>query len=288
MDARLLIVDIDNLDMINDSSLDGFVLPVKGFASYANHLFSLDEIKKAVELKKDKLIIVKLDKIIGENDLEGLKELLTSLVSLNVDYYIFSDFAVANLLKGKVGNEKLIYANSKMLASSKECEFYSNLGYNYIPSTELNITELKNVSGSNAILSCFGYLNIFYSKRPLLTLFENHQRKIFRRKLKNKVLFIREEKRDALNPIYENENGTFIFSDFVYSLYKEINNLNPKMFYINSMFFDSNDISIVASIFKKAISGNINIKDYEYLVNNYDIGSGFLYLDSLILDDGVK
>ena len=193
MAKKMLVAEINSLEMMNDTSLDGFVLPVMHFSSVANHYFSLDEIKSAINYKKERLIILKLDKVIEEKEIEGLKRFIDQVIDLGVDYFLFSDFAVSNILDGRVPCGKLIYANSKMLASSKECEYYSFFGM-INPSTELTIDELKAISSrSNCLITCFGYLNIFYSRRPLLSLFEHHQRKIFRRNLKGKLLFIKEE-----------------------------------------------------------------------------------------------
>lgn len=283
----LLISEIIDLDLVNYHHLDGFVVPIKSFCASDEKSFSLDEVRIISSWCKENgiLVIAKIDKIMMEEDINNLYQAISYLISLDVDYYMYTDIAVLAYLEKNNMLDKLIYASSKMVASFNEASFYEKKGINVIPSTEISFGELKDICSLNNIcLTCYGYLDIFYSKRKLISLFKEYQgKKPLNKATKYKI---KEETRDEENIILENENGTFIYSDFVYFLYRELESIKPRFLKINSFNMKKDDLFKVIDIYQDVIANGPTIANYDKLLDiNGKVGSGFLYLKANILNE---
>ena len=283
----LLIADLIDLDLINYKNLDGFVVPIKGLASIDSRCFDLNEVRIINDWCKNNniLLIAKIDKIIMEEELDYLFKTLDYLESLNIDYYMYTDASILSYFSKLNKLNKLIYASSKMVASFNEASYYVDKGINVIPSSEISLEEIKKIcSLDNICITCYGLLDIFYSKRKLISLYKEH---IGKKPLsKNKKCIIKEESRDDKNIILENENGTFIFSSFTYLLYRELAFINPKFIKINSFNVKKKDLFKIIDIYKEAIDAGPSISGYDKLLDiNGNVDSGFLYKKAGILNE---
>lgn len=282
----LLIGEIIDLDLVN-YHLDGFVVPIKGYSGWDKRCFNLDELRIITNYAKANniLVIAKMDKIIMDDEVDGLYKTLDALESLNIDYYLYTDTSILAYYSKINKLDKLINGSSKMIASYEEASFYESKGINCIPSSEISLDEIKKICNLNNIcLTIYGYLDIFYSKRKLLSLFREHAS--LRKPLLNKQYEIKEENRQEKNIILENDNGTYIFSDFVYMLYRELGEIKPKFLKINSFRIKKNDLFKIIDIYKEAINNGPTIANYDKLLDiNGCVGSGFLYLKAGILNE---
>ena len=283
----LLIADLIDLDLINYKNLDGFVVPIKGLASYDERCFDLNEVRIINDWCKNNniLIIVKIDKIIMEEELNNLFNTLDYLESLETNYYMYTDASILSYFSKLNKLNKLIYASSKMVASFNEASYYVNKGINVVPSSEVSLEEIKKIcSLDNICITSYGLLDIFYSKRKLISLYKEH---IGKAPLsKNKKFSIIEESRDDKNIILENENGTFIFSSFTYLLYRELAFINPKFIKINSFNIKKNDLFKIIDIYKAALASGPTTSGYDKLLDiNGNVDSGFLYKKAGILNE---
>ena len=105
-----------------------------------------------------------------------------------------------------------------------------------------------------SIYQVFGLKQMFYSKRKLLTLYENHSGESFNRN----SLTIKEEKREELMPIEETENGYVVFRSYNLSLLNEVRNLLfSKYFYFESLRLNDTTIERVLRIYKDYLE-NLN------------------------------
>lgn len=284
---KLLIAELLDLDLVN-YHLDGFVIPISNYCCYAQKEFTLDEVRIITNYCKQNniLTIAKIDKIMMEEEIIPLHQTIDELIKLNIDYYIYTDTSILTYL-GDLGlKSKLINASSKMLCSKAECNYYTHQEIMVIPSSEISLEELKDISSlNNVCLTCYGYLDIFYSKRNLISLYNEHIGKN-KKVSKSHKYFIQEETRENENPILENKNGAFIFSDFIYCLYRELSLFNNKMFKINSTFLNKKDLFKIIDIYQDALTNGPSGDGYNKLLDiEGRIGSGFLYQQSNILDN---
>ena len=285
--TTFLIGELNDLDLVN-YHLDGFVVPIKSFASYATRFFDLDEARIIASycLNNNIIRIAKVDKIIENDELDSLHHTLDELLKMEYDYFMCTDMAVLAYFKNKNMLNKIIYSSSKMIASLNEASYYVNQGIIPVPSSEISYDELKDICKlDNICLTVYGYLDIFYSKRKLLSLFNDYQGKKAPFTFKNSYK-IKEESRNEFNEILENENGSFIFSDFIYMIYRELNELKPKFLKINSYNIPKANLFKIIDIYQEAIEKGPTIANYNSLLDiDGKVGSGFLYVKANILDE---
>lgn len=278
-------------DYLNDNSLslevDGFIINTF-FSVFPDKKFNDEEIIKIIKdinlLNNSKKIILNIDKIIDEKELSKLKRFLNKFIN-KVDYLIYSDYAVYTLLteinqdkKNKAINnlDKLIYDSKTLVCSYHEANTIQTKTF---ISTEISQEELEEILiNSNSIcLNCFGLHQIMYSKRPLLSLYNDFNNDSL---LKNNVLYdLKEEIRDEYYKIIENNNGTFIYTPYFFALTKLSKELVDKvfMFRVNSAFILNDDLKFVLECYNKFINGEVN--DITDVIKDYfkdNVSNGFL------------
>ncbi len=283
-----LIAEINQINNLNKYNLDGIIFSYLKFSTISNTKFDFEDINKIVKYchENNKKAILKVDKIIEENEVDELNEFLNSVHPLNIDYYLFTDMAIMNYFLEKNENEKLIYSPKTLNCSYNDVIFYKELGVKVVLSNELPLENIKKISTlDNVVIDCYGHSNIFYSKRKLLSLYKDF--KGFSSKVTDELLFIREETRNNKYPIFENENGTFIFTDYKYLFYKEINELPASTIYkIESLFIDDNKLLDIINIYQEAINSFATDEGLSKLVEiDNNIGTSFLYKKLNILKE---
>jgi len=281
-----LITEIKSIENIHKYDVDGIIFADKNFSTISDKTFSFPEIERIVDYCKDnnKLAILKIDKIISENELQSLNTFLEEIIKLDIDYYLFTDMAVLNFMRNVESTDRLIFAAKTLNCSYNDSLFYRDLGIKVLLSNELTLEDIKDISRlDNIVLDGYGYTNIFYSKRSLLSLFAKHYE--LNEDYARRLLFIKEEKRENKYPLSENDNGTFIFNANKYMFFKELELVkNLFMFKIESIFIDEEELFKVISIYKRALAGQITDSDYqELLAIDEMVSSGFLYKKPRIL-----
>ena len=280
-----LITEIENLKNIPQYNVEGIIFSYINFATISNSSFTLNEIEDIVRITHQlgKLAILKIDKIIDEKEIEALYTFLDFVERLNIDYYMYSDMAVLNYFFKKGECHKLIYAAKTLNCSYNDALYYQELGIKVMLSNELTLQDLHEITKlDNIVIDGYGYSNIFYSKRQLLSLFKEHSKSD--EEMHKKFLTIKEEKREKQYPIFENKNGTFIFTAQKYAIYRELESLNCFMFKIESLFINEANLFEIIAIYRNAINRGISEEDYQKLVYlDSNISDGFLYKTPSIL-----
>jgi len=285
----MLITEIKNKKNLNKYDVDGIIFCYKKFHTFASDPLKKQEIVGFVDKIHNfsKKAILKIDKIIEESEVEELKKFLDFVITTDIDYYIFSDMVILYYFMEKHLTSKLIYSAKTLNCSYNDSLYFKSLDVAVMASNELSLKNLKDLDSlGNLVIDGYGFTNIFYSRRKLLSLFKQKNKKFF--KIRNKTFFITEEKREKdYYPIIENNAGTFIFTPHKYCIYKELLELkNLFMFKIESFLISEADLFAIIAIYKKLIVGNINDELYQELINiDANISQEFLYRKSLILGD---
>lgn len=247
------------------------------FSGIINKDFSLGSLKNV-----NKKIALNIDKILSQTELFDLNVFLKETIKYKVDYYIFSDWGAYEILQELDIKSQLIYNAKTICCSLNDVEQYNALGVSCMVSTELTLEDIKAISNlENNMILCYGFNNIFYSKRKLISLFSKYSNI----KIPDNELMIVEETRNEDYPILENMNGTFIFTPYIYCLFKELNELNThNIFIINDLFI--NNIEEVIDVYNKGFKNGFNKELWESLHTiNENLGNGFLYLKPSILKE---
>lgn len=221
-------------------------------------------------------VYLNVDKIIHESELEDLEKFLLKYKNSKGFYY--SDMAVYTIAKKHGFIEKLIYNPGTLVTSVPDAEFYLGLGIMRVclsrEITLIDILEFSHLKDKVEII-IHGKLNMFYSKRKLLT---NYFTFLDKEVVKEGVL--EEEIRDEHYPIIEDEHGTNIFHEKSVNSFKELDQLKQFTMRIDGYLLDNYDE--VISYYEEILNGRDANEVYEEYVNKYDdINSGYYYKETL-------
>lgn len=282
----MLITEVKSKENLAKYEADGLVLCFEKYNMGTENPFTKDELILAVEEihRLNKAAILRVDKIIEEDEVEELSDFLDFLSYLKIDYYMFSDMFVLNyfMKRGEAG--RLIYNAKTLSCSYNDCAFYNELGVKVILSNELTLEDIVSISQlPNIGLDGYGYSSIFYSKRRLVSLYKDVKK--LDRELENKQMFIKEQTREQAYPILQNDQGTHIFTSYKYLFYKELENVpNMFLFHIQSKFIEEEDLLQIVSVYRKAIDEGPTEEGLDCLVAiDQNVGHSFLYKKPMIL-----
>lgn len=225
-----IITSINNLEDINYIQSDGYAFGYQKYTSFAPNYFSYEEIKN---IKTDKKLFVILNALLHEKDIDDFKKEIDKLSKLNIGFIIQDLGALSILLDKNIAKDKIIYNPYTLICNKNDLKAYKEAyGVSIFLSPELNVDEISKIlNEEDAVVEIYGYEPIYQSYRKVLSLYEEARNV----SLENKNLYIREDTRDELYPIIENEYGSVIFNHQKINLTNDIDLLiNAKYWYIDS------------------------------------------------------
>ena len=272
---KLLGVVKDNnyLEYLN-SGLDGLILPLENFSVDYFKYYSISFIK---EYKKNtnKLCFVVINKMIFNNELDSLLDILKELEKIAVDGVFFYDLAVLSLVKENSLNLNLIYNATHMVTNSDTINLYYELGVKgaYLSNeiTKDEVLNIRNNTKSDLFILLLGNPVVAMSRRSLLTSYF-----INKKKSKEDLITIKEPKSGQEFLVKEDSNGTTFFYNKRLNLsnvYKELvgNNINYGI--IEQGNFDNNQ-------YKELIKFFVNF-DKSKIDSLAGHNRGFLYRETI-------
>jgi putative protease len=158
------------LDYLNYTN--SFIIGLKDF-SINYQEYSIDEIKDLKEEYPNIELFVSVNKNIFNSDLTLLEERLTELSKLDITGVLFYDLSVLSIVNKNKLNLSLVWAAEHMTTNYNTCNYYYDKGvkYTYL-SSEITVDEIKEIkekSNIKLISFFFGYPDVSFSKRKLLT-----------------------------------------------------------------------------------------------------------------------
>lgn len=279
MKFLLSIYNLETLKRCGDK-IDSALLMVPNYSMVYEEGFDINEAIKVCESKNIE-VVLSISRIFMENELEEIKTFI-----LNYQKYDFlvSDLGVIQIFKELNLMNHVIYDSSTMVCNSLDLSIYSKLGLLATSmSNEIPISDVfKGYKDTNADIMylVFGRKLMFYSKRRLISCYEDH-RDI---SLPRENLFIKEEKRSELMPIIENKNGYFVYRSYFISLLKEMQNLSfLKYSYFESLTLNIEVLTEILDIFRGFLNQNMSIQEASEKLSllGLDIQDGFSYSDTI-------
>lgn len=236
------IVTIDSLSKIDLYTIfDSYLLVDKHFSSFhLKGLCSKTIIRYINKIKSlNKKVYILIDRIMFNDDLEELKVYLYKLEEKEVDGYFFSDLGVLSLLKEMEILDKGIYYSQTQIVSSLELQSYFNLGLKCVfASKDLPLESIINISKECKVgVNIFGYRNLFYSRRLLLSSYKDEFNLKGKFKDSGKYL-IREQKRESKSIIFENDYGTYVFTSYIDNHINHLSKFDQN--FVSMVLFDDN------------------------------------------------
>lgn len=221
-----------------------------------------------------------LNKMIHETDLFELESWLSFLKEINIDGIVINDFTVY-VMAEKLGlQNKIIYQPGTMNTNSFDAQYLSGRIKGMTLSKEITFDEIDAIVKSTkeiefSILG-HGFIDMFYSKRKLLTNYYLHKN-LTSNHIQNNFNYVLEEKTRSNEryPIFEDKEGTHIFRDKKLNSFTELQflDLYIKDFFIERIFIDDQEYFDSIKAYK---SPEMAVKFVEKYKGSYN--SGFYYL----------
>ena len=237
---------IKHMELLLDKDIYGVMLYIDKLSVNSSFYVNVDEIEK-IDFKDKKIFIV-MNKIMHNNDLDMVREVLSKLKEFDCKI-LFYDIGVYNIAKQLDMVDRLVIYQDHLNASVNSNKFYYDLGIkgSYITS-DITGEELLDISKSidmDIYFMGYGYAPIFYSRRYLV---------------KNYLKFIGEEKNNGKYlitsdtgveyPIDEEEYGTSIYSPRPINLINYLDYLDSISYIVmNSNLIDDNEFNLMVDKF---------------------------------------
>ena len=247
---------LDYLDYTNS-----FIIGLKDF-SINYQEYEIEEIKKLKENYPNIEIFVSINKNIFNSDLKVLEEKLNELNNISVKGVLFYDLSILSIVRNNKLNLPLVWAQEHMTTNYNTCNYYYDKGCQYVYlSSEItvdDIKEIKDKSNIKLISFFFGYPEVSFSKRKLLTnyfLYHNLERK--------SDWYTISSDEDNKYFIKESKLGTRILYGKVMNGIKPFNDLADTIDYalLNEEMMDHDTFIKGLSVFKDLNDEKINVDE---------------------------
>ena len=244
-----LIVSVNSFEQMNrliDKDIYGVMLYIDKLSVNSSFYVNIDDISKINF--KDKKIYIVMNKIMHNNDLDIVRNILSRLKDMDVKI-LFYDMSVYNISKELDMVDKLVIYQDHLYASILSNKFYYDLGItgSYISSdiTGEELLEIKDNSKMDIYFTGYGYVPIFYSRRYLI---KNYLKFIDKEDMVGKYSIISDM--DTEYRIVEEDYGTTIYSEYPVNLINYIDYLNDIDYLIlNSNLIDDNEFEMMVDKF---------------------------------------
>lgn len=225
---------------------DGFILGQQGVSTRLTKSFTTNEIIEASQkiYRLNKACFIIMNRILHDKDASTYQSFIESVDSDAITGYIVGDIGVLSIGKTLGISHKMVYNPETLITNVFDAHFYHTLGIQGVYlAKEITLEDILSI-GQNRPYKLFayghGFLNMFYSKRQLIeAYFENkHQDNLYHNQ---RNLSVVEEKRPEFRyPILEDEAGTHVFRNHVFSSLNHLNELEKAIDYLvfDTIFHD--------------------------------------------------
>ncbi len=197
----------------NESEMiEGFIVGSNTFGLRQITNFDLEMIAELRHITNKK-IFVNVTKLIHNHELEGLKKYLLELGKIKIDYIIFSDFAVLNLINQLELDVKTIYSTETTITNNSFTEFASEIGVNGVDlAKEITYQEIQEIAEnkqSEVMINIHSHIYMYQSVRKMITNYQNIQKRDYDLK---RDYYLYDEERNNYYPLVENQQGTHLLA----------------------------------------------------------------------------
>lgn len=235
------------------------------FLSFEVKTQNMKAIKKNIDLvhHHKKYIAIDIQRIFHEDDFAFINALLNNIYLKEVDYFIYSDMGIFQLLTNKGLTKKCIYRAPTYLTNTSDVVIFQKLNAYVVASNQITSDELISLSNKaqpNLIIDALGMGCCFYSKRPLLTNYLKFKN-LKDNNYKGKILKLKEETRTSNYHFVEDDNGTRIYEENFYALTNELDEMpNVQFLYIHHFNIKCNDYLNLLLLYSDYLDHNISSK----------------------------
>ena len=290
MELLVTLRHIESLEKILPFA-DGVILGSHFTNGY--HL-SLEEITQSVRFCRafHKKVYIIMDDFISEDEKMLMYDYLDFIDGLNVDGIYFHDLGIYNAAKSYGLVSKLIYDGKTVMCNSLDTAFLLDKGIDSIViSRELTYPEVKEILKNHSgriDLQIFGHLRMSYSRRHFLKNYFKQIGKEYDYSGKETLSLV-EEQREYKMPIIEDEDGTYIYTDYIFEMFNEICEVKNdiKRGIIDTLFID--DLNLICQVLRDYRRINMGNRSFikESFMHNHpgNYSTGYFYQKTNISKD---
>ena len=285
--------NIDHLALYKQHHIDRIVVSMDQVSVRSIQVVNKEELKNLVDEAHKMELEVALNALnfMMEEKICVFEDVLLYCKEVGVDYIYYSDMGVFQIAKELNIQEKMIYQPTTLIASSLDANHYLDLGiHSVVLSREITFEEMKHIleKCNQCEIGVFGYNAMMHSKRRLLTSYFEFTG--LENKSDSKELYLMEENRSEKMPVFEDETGTHVLSGSVFSMFKEIHELNNCDFKIEGIHLNEEFILKVANDVYEIKNGNVDGKEcftsYQETYPELNITDGFMYKKTSLVKEG--
>lgn len=244
-------------------------------------LFDVAEIKEILHLasRHNIYVYLNINKMMHESDLLPLENFLKEFQDTHISGIVINDLTVFVLARKLGLGQKIIFQPGTMNTDSYSAKYFAEREIRGITlSREITLDEIETITEYRPKLEYsligHGYLDMFYSKRRLLTNYFIHKGIQGKDILNNHHFRLNEEMRaEEFYPIVEDEFGTHVFRSKKLISIDEIDVLKSRIddFFIERLFLSDEEYYDSIRLYRGNITKEAFLKKY----NDFD--SGFYY-----------
>lgn len=239
------------------------VVGIEHFSVGQDSAFSIIQLEKIVNKSKETntKIYVLVNKMIFDNEIDLLTKTLQTLNDLEIDGIYFSDMAVFMVARSLDLHNLLVYAPGMTIVNSQDVKEYLSLGIQAVElANEITLEEKIEIAKNNPNqvgVVIAGYMLMSYSKRKALS---NYFKEIDKDvSLKDNFnLRLKEATRTGLMPVYEDNEGTYIYSEYIldsFEFIKQLQTAKFKYFRIDGIFLCNEMIDDLYVAYSSILNG---------------------------------
>lgn len=272
-------VSVNHLVELIEAGADAFVIGEQQFGLRLAGEFTIADIQQAVKIAhaSNKKVYVAMNALFHNESVDALRPYMEKLEELQVDGILFGDPAVV-MIKREANLTTPLHWNTETTATNwYTANYWGQRGANRaVLARELSLEEILEVKEHAKVaieVQIHGMTCMFQSKRPLIGnyfLYQEKAMEIENRKDK-KNMFLHDKERQNKYPIFEDVNGTHIFSPNDICMIDELGELidaGIDSFKIDGVLHHTNYVKKVTNLYRLAIDAYMQSTDTYKSIKN--------------------
>lgn len=263
---------VAHVEHLIEAGADAFLIGEQKFGLRLPGEFTISDIEMVVSLAHtaNKKVYVAMNALFHNDKVDALQPYMEKLASLGVDGITFGDPAVV-MAKREAGLDIPLHWNTETTATNWfTANYWGKRGANRaVLARELSMEEIIEIKENAEVaieVQVHGMTCMFQSKRSLLGNYFLYQDKAMEieNRSKNKNMFLHDKERHNKYPIFEDTNGTHIFSPNDMCIIDELNELidaGIDSFKIDGILQTQAYVTKVTNLYRQAIDAYVESPD---------------------------
>ncbi|MDX1770194.1 MAG: peptidase U32 family protein [Planococcaceae bacterium] len=268
---------VNHLNELISAGADAFLIGEKQFGLRLPGEFKLTDIEKSVQLAhaSNKKVYVSMNALFHNEKIDALLPYMKNLEKMNVDGIVFGDPAIVQIKKESQLSIPLHWNTETTATNWFTANYWGRRGANRaVLARELSLEEVVEIKENAEVaieVQIHGMTCMFQSKRALLGNYFLYQDKAMEieNRSSGQPMFLHDKERNNKYPIFEDVNGTHIFSPNDMCLIDELGEMieaEIDSFKIDGILQEESYITTVTALYRQAIDAYMESPDlYEEL-----------------------